>query len=121
VAECILLLTTDFNSVTLKMVKVPTVLVFMTIDTQIFPIAAVEWIVIMVVVLVVNSQKVQIFVGELSTTTGTYPGMDFQGLLPIALFMLSLSLTGFSHNTFDFIFIDLTPWWLTRSVTFNRH
>jgi hypothetical protein len=35
--------------------------------------------------------------------------MNFQGLLPVALFMLSLSLTGLSHNTFDFIFIDLTP------------
>jgi hypothetical protein len=90
--ECLFLLTTDFYPTTLYMIKVAAVLIFMTIDTQIFPVAAVEWVIIMVVVLVVHSQKVQIFVGELSTTTGTYPGMDFQGLLPVGLFMLVASI-----------------------------
>ena len=119
--ECLFLFITYPYSITLKMIQVAAVLIVMAIDTQIFPVAAVEWVIIMVVVLVVHSQKVQIFIGELSTTTGTYPGMDFQGLLPVALFMLGLSLTGLSDNAFNFVFIDLTTCWLTRSVTFNLH
>lgn len=59
----------------LKMVKKSPVFVIMTIDAQVLPVAPVAGIIIMVVVLVMDRQHVNIFIGELSSASRAYPWM----------------------------------------------
>ena len=63
---------------TVQIVMVPSVLVLMAIDAEVFPVAAVSGIVVMVVVLVVHRQQMQVPAGELTTTSTAYPGVDLQ-------------------------------------------
>ncbi len=55
--------------------KIPRVLIVVTIDTQQFPVAAVGWIVIVVVVLVVYREFTKLFTGKFSPATRAYPGI----------------------------------------------
>jgi hypothetical protein len=73
-------------------------LIIMAIDAEIFPVASVGRIVFVIVVFVVDGKQVEILERELPAATGTYPGMDFQGLLAIALQALLIGLTGFCHD-----------------------
>ncbi|CAK0772786.1 hypothetical protein CCP4SC76_5600017 [Gammaproteobacteria bacterium] len=61
-------------------------LVVVAIDAEQFPVAAVGRVVVVVVVTMVNRQFPQILAGELAATTPAHPGVEFEGLLPVALF-----------------------------------
>jgi len=73
-----LLFFTGINPASLYMIQVASVLIFMTIDAEIFPVTSVRRVIVMIVVLVVNGQQVQVFVCKLAAAPGAYPGMDFQ-------------------------------------------
>jgi len=61
----------------LQKVKVAAMFVFMAIDTEVFPVASVGRVVVMVVVLVMYGQQMHISVGELTAAASAYPGVDF--------------------------------------------
>ena len=52
------------------------VFVVVAVETKQFPVAAVWGIVVVVVVLVVDRKQVKVPIGKVSSTAGTYPGMD---------------------------------------------
>ena len=62
----------------------------MTIDAQELPVAAIDGIVVVVVVLVMNRELAEILGAELAPTPCTDPRKDFQGLRPVALFSFPL-------------------------------
>ncbi len=62
-------------------------LVVVAIEAKVFPVTAVRGTIVMVVVLVVYGKFMEVLEGELTATASTYPRMDFQGLLPISLFL----------------------------------
>jgi hypothetical protein len=72
------------------MIKIPAMFVLMAIDAEILPVAAVGGIVVVIVVLVVNREKMKIPVGEFPPATGAYPGMYLQGLLTIGILPIGL-------------------------------
>ena len=53
-------------------------LVIMAVYAQVFPVAAIRGVVVMVLVFVMDGQFVQVSIGELTTAACTYPGMDLQ-------------------------------------------
>jgi ABC-type enterochelin transport system permease subunit len=67
------------------MIDVTGVLIVMAINAQILPVAAVQGIVVVVVVLVVYRQQVQILPRELATAAAAHPGVELQRYLAIAL------------------------------------
>ena len=77
-----------------RIVQVTAVLIVMTVETEIFPVAAVGRIVFVIVVFVVNCQFVYVPVRKLSAATGAYPRMNPEGLLSVAFFFPGLVLTG---------------------------
>jgi hypothetical protein len=66
------------SRVTGHMIDVSTVLVVVAIDAQILPVAPVCRIIVMVVIFVVNSKKMEVLVGEFPSATGAHPGMNTQ-------------------------------------------
>ena len=78
-------------------VRVARVLVVVAIDTQQLPIAAIRWIIIMIVVAVVYRQLLQIFSVELTRTTTADPGIHFQGPAAVASLALIASDTSFGN------------------------
>lgn len=73
----------------------------MAVDTEIFPVAAIGGIVIMVAVPVMNGKKVQVGQIELSAALGTNPAMKLQGAFPIIVWR-SLSCLHFTNNFIGF-------------------
>lgn len=55
----------------------------MTINTEIFPVGAIRWVVTVITVLMVYSKKVPVFKVELSPAFGAYQAVDLQGLFPV--------------------------------------
>ena len=53
------------------------VLVVMAVQTQVFPVAAICGVVVVVVVLVMNGQFMQIFAGKFAPTAPADPRMEF--------------------------------------------
>ena len=60
-------------------------LIVVTIETQQFPVAAVGWIVIVVVVLVVYRKFTKLFARKFSSTTCAYPRINLECSFPISL------------------------------------
>ena len=73
-------------------VSVAGVLVVMAIDTQQLPIAAIRWIIVMIVVAVVYRQLLKAFRVELTRAATADPGIHFQG--PAAVTSLALVASG---------------------------
>jgi hypothetical protein len=73
------------------------VLVVMAVDAEIFPVAAVGGIVVVVAVFVVYGQQVQIVRLELAAALGADPAMQFQGAFPI-VFVGSRCLLHLAHQ-----------------------
>jgi hypothetical protein len=82
----------QFDPLPRKKIQVARVLVLMAIQAQQLPVATIEWIVIVVVVFVMDSELVQVFMGECPAAASTDPGIDIERLLPISLqALISLS------------------------------
>ena len=58
-------------------------LVIMAVDTQVFPVAAVLGVVVVVAVLVVDGQEVQVFTLKFTAALGADPAVDLEGLLAV--------------------------------------
>jgi hypothetical protein len=65
--------------------NIPHVLIVVTIETQQLPVAAVGWIVIVVVVLVVYRKFTKLFTGKFSSATRAYPWINLECSFPISL------------------------------------
>ena len=65
--------------------QLPLVFVVMAVQTKQFPVAAVRWVVVVIVITVVNGQLTQICACEHSSAAATDPRIDLQGSLTIAL------------------------------------
>ena len=61
----------------------PLMFVVMTVQAQQFPVAAIGWVVVVVVVAVMDGQLVQVAAVEFARATTTDPGIELQGLLSI--------------------------------------
>ncbi len=64
---------------------IPGVLVFVAVDTQQLPVAAVRRIVVVVVILVMNRELSNFSPGEFSSAPGTDPRKNLERSLPIGL------------------------------------
>lgn len=62
------------------------VFIVVAIEAEQFPVAAIGWVVPMVVVAVMHCEFAQIVAGEFAGAAAADPRVDFQGLLAITLF-----------------------------------
>ncbi len=62
------------------------VFIVVAVEAEQFPVAAVGWVVPMIVVAVMYGEFAQVAAGEFAGATTADPGVDFQGLLAITLF-----------------------------------
>lgn len=58
-------------------------LIIMTVDAEVFPVAAILGVVVVVAVLVVDRQQLQVFPFKLTAAFGADPAVQFKGLLTI--------------------------------------
>ena len=58
-------------------VHVAGVFVVMTVKTEVFPVAAIGRIVVVVMIFMVDGEFVQVLPGELTSSSPAYPGMNF--------------------------------------------
>ena len=63
-------------------------LIIMTIDAKELPVAAVGWIVVMVVITVVDGKFLEICPGELPRAAAAYPGIHLERFFTVSLFTL---------------------------------
>src|ERR1700682_919209 len=68
--------------------QLPLVLVVMAIQAQQFPVAAIGWIVAVIVIPMMDRQLAQVGGGEFAGTAAADPWIDLEGLLPVALLAL---------------------------------
>mgnify|MGYP005660988975 CR=1 FL=1 len=59
------------------------VLVVVTIKAEVFPVASIGRIVVVIMVSVVHGQFVQVLASELAPASPTHPGVNLEGLRPI--------------------------------------
>src|SRR5450755_1233812 len=78
------------------------VFIFVTVDAQQFPVAAVGRIVVMIVVLVVHRELLHIRAGEFARAASADPGIDLERLLAIILFAALAIAPGFGNNLVHF-------------------
>ena len=79
---------TDMSGFIRHFVSISPMLVVVAINAEIFPVAPVRRIVVVIVILVMDREQVEIFTGEVSAAAGTYPGMDLKRLLAVAFHSL---------------------------------
>jgi hypothetical protein len=65
--------------------QLPLVFVVVAVQTEQFPVAAIRWVIVVIVIAVVNGQLTQIGAGEHSSAAATDPRIDPQRSLTIAL------------------------------------
>ncbi len=63
--------------------KTPAVLVVMAVNTEVFPVRAIRWVVAAIPVFMVHSKKIPAFRFKLSPAFGADQAVDFQGLFPV--------------------------------------
>lgn len=73
----------------------------MTINTQQFPITAINGIIVMIVVAVMNRQLLQIFLIELSGASSAYPGIHFQRSATVTLLPLFPGKASLRNNAIE--------------------
>ena len=66
------------------LLQIPGVLLVMTLETQQFPIAAVKWIVVVVVILVMDGKLAKSFARKFAAAPTTDVGKNIQGSVPIS-------------------------------------
>jgi hypothetical protein len=69
------------------MIQKSPVLILMAIDAEVFPIAAVAGVVVMVMVFVMNGKQMKVFQCEFAPTPSANPWMNPQRLLPVAFIL----------------------------------
>jgi hypothetical protein len=94
------ILTTFFITNAMLGINGPGMDIVVTVDTQQFPITAVGRVVVVIVVLVVDSEFLEFFARKLPTADATDPWKQFEGLLPIGLFTPYLIAQGFIRHSF---------------------
>jgi hypothetical protein len=67
------------------------VLVFVTIDAEIFPIGAVRWIIPGIAILMMDGQKLTVLIGKFSAALGANHAVEFQGTFSIIVGKLHYS------------------------------
>ena len=79
--------------------QLPLVFVVVAVQTEQFPIAAIRWVVVVIVITVVNCQLTQIGACELSSAAATYPWINLQRLLNDSSEPLVSGAPGVGHNS----------------------
>lgn len=74
----------------------------MAVETKQFPVAAILWIIIVVVIFVMNRELSQPLPTEFAPTARTNPRMDLEGFRPIALLPLFPVATRFGNDSVHF-------------------
>ena len=77
-----------------RRILIPGVFVVVAVETQQLPVAAVGWVVVVVMILVMNGEFTQPFPAEFPTTPGADPGIHFKCLFPVGFFALAAALPG---------------------------
>lgn len=68
-----------------QMIHVSRMFVFVTIDTEILPVTAIRWIIVMIMVLMMDSQLAKIIAGKFTPASAADPGVNAQRLFAISL------------------------------------
>ena len=82
--------------------------VVMAINAQQFPIAAIGWVVVVVVVAMVHGQFAQIGVGEFPSAATADPRIDLEGFFAVAFFTLVAGFSGTQNNLIKAFVVDGT-------------
>ena len=85
----LLLAFTGIHAASLHMIQITAMLVFMAIDTEVFPVAPVGRIIVVIVVLVMDREHAKILTAKFASTPRTDPGVHLKRLLPITLLPLA--------------------------------
>src|SRR3954462_10406193 len=83
----------------------PLVFIVMAIQTQQLPVAAIGWVVVVIVVPMMNGQLTKVSVREFATAATADPRIDLQRLLSIALFARCGSPAGLGHYAIQFAWV----------------
>jgi len=81
-----------------QMIQESPVLIVMAVYAQILPVAPVGWVIVMIVILMMDRQHVDIFIGKLTAAACAYPRVYPQGLLTVSFKLLLLRLSHPRHN-----------------------
>lgn len=82
-------------------IDITRMLIVVTIQAQQLPVAAVLWVIIMVMIPVMHRQLAGIFAVKLAPTSTAYPGIHFHGLLAVTLTPFFGGLTGISDDLIE--------------------
>ena len=78
--------------------QLPLVFVVVAVQTQQLPVAAIRWIVVVIVVLVVNGQLANVAARELPGAATADPWVDLQSIVPLSLRALVSAATSLRHD-----------------------
>src|SRR6266542_6656871 len=76
--------------------------VVMAVQTQQFPVAAIGWVVVVIVVPMMNGQLTKVGAREFAAAATADPRVDLECLLSVALFALRRSTAGLGHYAVQF-------------------
>ena len=82
--------------------QLPLVFIVMAVQTQQLPVAAIAWVVVVIVVPVMNGQLTKVSVREFAPAATADPWIDLQRLLSITLFARCSSPAGLGHYAVQF-------------------
>lgn len=86
--------TSGHSSTVLGGIHVTAVFIVMAVQAKQFPVAAIRWIVVVVMIFVMHGEFCQIGVLEFAAATATYPRVELQCLIPVICFPLARAITG---------------------------
>ena len=73
-------------------------LIVVAVEAQQFPVAAVGWIVVVVVIPVVDCEFMKVFAREFAPASSADPRIHLERLFPIALLALLSGMSGFRNG-----------------------
>ena len=88
---------------TFQIIQMSAMFVIMTINTEVFPVASVRRIVLVIVIFMVNRQFMHIPICELSAATGAHPGVNLERLFAVSCFFPALIATGTGQKGLHFL------------------
>lgn len=86
---------------TLCCLQLPLVFIVMAVETKQFPVAAVRWVVVVIVIAVVNGQLTEVGAREHSSAATADPRIDLQRLLTVAIGALVGSASRLGHDAIE--------------------
>ncbi len=96
-SRCLLALT-GFDPTPRVSILIPGVFIVVTVETEQFPVTAIGWIVVVVMVFVMDRELSQSFSTELAPATRTYLWIQFERLRAVTLFSLVSLASGHRDN-----------------------